>query len=132
MLVKISKKKNSYSARKGSKRFPNKNIAKFLNKPLVSYPIVEAIKSKLFDNVIVSSDSELINSIAKKYGANTVLRSKKLYKFSHELSACREYFSQKLLKGIELPEYFCVIYPTAILLKAKDLNNPLKYLIQKI
>ena len=76
---------------------------------------------------IVSSDSELINSIAKKYGASTVLRSKENSTNSaHELSACREYFSQKLRKGIELPEYFCVIYPTAILLKAKDFKQSFK------
>ena len=134
MSIKYKKNKKLafIPARGGSKRFPKKNIAKFFNKPLLSYPIVEAIKSKLFDSVVVSSDSKLINSIAEKYGAKTVLRSKKNSSNSaHELSACREYFNQTLIKGIELPEYFCVIYPTAVLLKAKDFKASFKLLEAK-
>jgi N-acylneuraminate cytidylyltransferase len=35
-------------ARFGSKRIPNKNIKNFNGKPIISYPILAAKKSKLF------------------------------------------------------------------------------------
>ena len=52
-------------ARGGSKRIPKKNIKNFCGKPLISWPIQIAIKSKLFDRVILSSEDAEIISIAK-------------------------------------------------------------------
>ena len=43
-------------ARGGSKRIKNKNIKSFLGKPMISYPIKAALKSKLFKKIIVSTD----------------------------------------------------------------------------
>lgn len=57
-------------ARGGSKGIPNKNIIKILNKPLIAYTIEAALKSKYIDDVIVSTDSEEISKISKKWGAN--------------------------------------------------------------
>ena len=45
-------------ARGGSKRIPNKNIKDFFGKPIISYAIETAIKSNLFDEIMVSTDSE--------------------------------------------------------------------------
>ena len=56
-------------ARSGSKRIPNKNIKKFLNKPLISYAIKAAKESGMVDRVIVSTDSPNIKKVAEKYGA---------------------------------------------------------------
>ena len=56
-------------ARQGSKRIKGKNIKNFLGKPIISYPIKEALNSKLFDYVIVSTDSSKIKKISEKYGA---------------------------------------------------------------
>ena len=42
-------------ARGGSKRIPKKNIKNFHGKPLIAYSIEVALKSKLFDKVVVSS-----------------------------------------------------------------------------
>lgn len=56
-------------ARAGSKRIPNKNIREIDGKPLIAYTIEEAKKSKLLDRIIVSTDSEKIAGIARKYGA---------------------------------------------------------------
>ena len=56
-------------ARGGSKRIPWKNIKDFFGKPLISYSIEVAESSGLFDNIIVSTDSEEIANIAQKYGA---------------------------------------------------------------
>ena len=57
-------------ARGGSKRIPKKNIKLFHGKPLIAYSIEVAIKSKLFDKVIVSTDDEEIAKIARSYGAD--------------------------------------------------------------
>ena len=114
-------------ARGGSKRFPKKNIASFMKSPLISYPIKEALKSKIFSEVIVSSDDDETIKIAKKYGALTVLRSKKNSSdIAHELEACREYFSILTKNKSTLPNFFCLIYPTAVLIKSKDFKNSYK------
>lgn len=56
-------------ARGGSKRLPNKNIIDFMGKPLIAHTIEAALKSDLFDRVMVSTDSEVIAKIAREYGA---------------------------------------------------------------
>ena len=41
------------TARGGSKRIPRKNIKDFFGKPLIAYSIETALKSNLFDKVVV-------------------------------------------------------------------------------
>jgi N-acylneuraminate cytidylyltransferase/CMP-N,N'-diacetyllegionaminic acid synthase len=55
-------------ARAGSKGLPGKNIKMIAGKPLIAWTIEEALKSKIVDKVIVSTDSELIAEIAREYG----------------------------------------------------------------
>ncbi len=43
-------------ARGGSKRIPKKNIKEFRGKPIIKYSIDAAIKSKIFDYILVSTD----------------------------------------------------------------------------
>jgi len=64
-------------ARGGSKRIPKKNINFFLGKPIIAYSIEAALKSNLFDEVVVSTDDAEIAEIAKNFGAKILLRSKK-------------------------------------------------------
>ena len=52
-------------ARSGSKRIPQKNIKKFHGKPLIAYSIQAAIKAKIFDEIIVSTDDDKIASVAQ-------------------------------------------------------------------
>ena len=56
-------------ARGGSKRIPRKNIRKFAGKPMIAHSIDCAIRSGLFDRIIVSTDDEEISQIAQKFGA---------------------------------------------------------------
>ena len=65
-------------ARSGSKGVKNKNIKKILGKPLIYYTIKEALKSKLINDYIISTDSKTISNISKKFGAKVpFLRPKK-------------------------------------------------------
>ena len=48
------------------KRIPKKNIKRFLGKPIISYSIEAAIKSKIFTEVMVSTDDEeIVESLQK-------------------------------------------------------------------
>ncbi len=65
-------------ARGGSKRIPLKNIKLFLGEPIISFSIRAAIESKLFDEVMVSTDDEQIANVSLKHGAKVpFLRSLK-------------------------------------------------------
>jgi CMP-N,N'-diacetyllegionaminic acid synthase len=57
-------------ARAGSQRVPGKNIRPLAGHPLIAYAIAGARESRLFDDVIVSTDSEEIAAIARHYGAD--------------------------------------------------------------
>jgi CMP-N,N'-diacetyllegionaminic acid synthase len=56
-------------ARVGSKRVPGKNVRVLGGHPMIAYTIAPALESKVFDAVIVSTDSEEIAAIARHYGA---------------------------------------------------------------
>ena len=55
-------------ARGGSKGIPGKNIKDLYGQPLISYTIQAALDCKKIDRVVVSTDSEEIAGVAKKYG----------------------------------------------------------------
>ena len=59
-------------ARGGSKGIEKKNIRKINNKPLIAYTIESTLSSKLFDDVIVSTDDKEIAEISESYGAKAV------------------------------------------------------------
>jgi N-acylneuraminate cytidylyltransferase len=56
-------------ARGGSKGLPRKNTRNFCGKPLIAWSIEQAKAVSRIDRVIVSTDSEEIAEVARKYGA---------------------------------------------------------------
>jgi N-acylneuraminate cytidylyltransferase len=56
-------------ARGGSQRVPGKNLLPLAGHPLIAYAIAAAHASRLFDAVVVSTDSEEIADAARRYGA---------------------------------------------------------------
>ena len=58
-------------ARGGSKRIPRKNIKDFCGKPMISYVVNSALKSKLFNKIHISSDSDEIRKYSEKLGCKT-------------------------------------------------------------
>lgn len=58
------------TARGGSKRIPGKNKKPFLGKPIICYSIEAALASRLFAEVMVSTDDMEIAEIARKAGAS--------------------------------------------------------------
>ena len=64
-------------ARGGSKGVKNKNIKEINGKPLIAYTIEQAKKSKLFEHIIISTDSDEIAKIAESYGAEVFFKRSK-------------------------------------------------------
>ncbi len=56
-------------ARSGSKGLPNKNIKLLAGKPLIAHAIDFAMRSGMFEKVLLSTDSEEYAEIGKRYGA---------------------------------------------------------------
>ena len=111
-------------ARGGSKRIPKKNIKSFCGKPLIAYSIETALKSNLFEKVIVSTDSEEIAEVAKKYGAEIpFMRPKEL---SDDYSSSDDAVSHAIgflkERGEEF-RYVCTIYATAPFLQVEYLKK---------
>ena len=108
-------------ARSGSKRIKNKNIKKINNVPLLGIVIKIALKSKIFERVIVSTDSKKISKLAIKYGAEVpYLRNKKLandYTTTYEVLV-------DVVKKLKLKnKYIFCLYPTAIFTMIADLKK---------
>lgn len=66
-------------ARSGSKGIRNKNLKKINNISLIGHAVKCAIKSKIFSDIVISTDSKRYGSEAEKFGGKFLfLRSKKL------------------------------------------------------
>ena len=64
-------------ARGGSKGIPLKNLTLLGKKPLIYHTVKASLDSKI-DRTVVSTDNLKISKIASKYGAEVILRPKKL------------------------------------------------------
>jgi len=110
-------------ARGGSKRIPKKNIKEFCGKPLIAYSIEVAKESNLFDKIVVSTDSEEIAKVAKKYGAEVQMRPAKLADDYTGTGDVVKYVVDTLKQEGFSFEYICTIYATAPFLQVKYLKE---------
>lgn len=119
-------------ARGGSKRIPGKNVKHFLGKPIIAYSIEEALSSGLFDQVLVSTDSEEIAEIAKKYGAKVpFMRPSELSDDYTTTAPVIEHAVQWLQDQGENPAYVCCIYAAAPFIQSKYLAKGYELLRSK-
>lgn len=111
-------------ARGGSKRIPRKNIKSFLGKPIIAYSIEAALKSGLFDEVMVSTDDTEITKIAKEYGASApFLRTDKNADDYATLADVIIEVLASYKKHDKEFETICCILPTAPFVSATKLND---------
>ena len=115
-------------ARQGSQGVSNKNIKIIKNLPLIAHTIIQAKQSKIFDNIIVSSDSEKIMNISEKYGASVFFKrpkilakntSPKIPVIIHALKKSELYFNKKYDIIVDLD-------PTSPLRKILDIKKSLE------
>ena len=112
------------TARGGSKRIPKKNIKEFCGKPIIAYSIRAALDSGIFDEVMVSTDSEEIAEIAREYGAKVpFMRSAKT---SDDFATTADVLMEVLERYQEIGRTFDVmscIYPTAPFVTPQKLQS---------
>lgn len=111
------------TARGGSKRIPGKNIKDFCGKPIMAYAIAAALDSRLFDEVMVSTDSPEIAEIAKAHGASVpFMRSPSA---SDDYATTADVLHEVLSAYAEREKSFdfmCCLYPTAPFVTAEKLR----------
>jgi N-acylneuraminate cytidylyltransferase len=114
-------------ARLNSKRIFKKNIKSFWGHPIISYSIKTAKNSKIFDKIIVSTDSEEIGRISEKYGAEFLFKRPKFlsndYIWPNEVV---KHSINWIEKNFSKPKFICCIFATAPLMLSKDLINSYK------
>ena len=112
------------TARGGSKRIPKKNIKPFAGKPIICYSIEAALNSGVFDEVMVSTDSEEIAAIAGQAGAKIpFMRSEQT---ANDFATTRDVLLEVLENYEKMGKRFdtiCCIYPTSPFLTAEKLRQ---------
>lgn len=116
-------------ARGGSIRIPRKNIKEFCGKPMIAYSIECALKSDLFDQVVVSTDDKEIATLAEAYGATVpFIRPAEL---AHDHAGTIPVIAHAI-KWFEamgqMPSVVCCIYATAPFVQSEDLKQGLETL----
>ncbi|MFC5194200.1 pseudaminic acid cytidylyltransferase [Bizionia hallyeonensis] len=119
-------------ARGGSKRIPRKNVKPFLGKPIIAYSIEAALKSDLFDEVMVSTDDKEIAEIARKYGAKVpFLRSSTN---ANDFAVLSDVVQEVLNGYSDIDKIFdtvCCLLPTAPFISAKKIRDAYQKLVDE-
>ena len=120
-------------ARSGSKGVPKKNIKELAGAPLISYTIKAAKKSEFITRVIVSTDSEEIADVARKYGAEVpFLRPAELATDDSKAIDVYLYTIERLnLENDEQINEFLVLLPTSPLRNYMDIDQAIKIFKKK-
>lgn len=119
-------------ARGGSKGVPHKNIKLLKGFPLIAYSIVLAQLSQKIQRVIVSTDSEEIAEIAKKFGAEVPFMRPD--SFSGDKSPDYEFVNHALewlaTHEGKVPEYIVHVRPTTPLRIPSVVDNAIEAFVK--
>ena len=119
-------------ARGNSKTIPGKNYKNFNGKPIIANTIKKLKESKIFDKIIVSTDSKKIASISKKYGAEVPFKRPKF--FSNDYASGTSVISHSvrflIKKGYQF-DYVCCVYAPNPFLQISDLKKGFKKIKSK-
>lgn len=119
-------------ARSGSKGLKDKNIKMLNNKPLIAYSIEAAIKTGLFEDVMLSTDSEQYASVAKEYGAGVPFLRSEIT--SGDAAGSFDVVREVLFMYAETGKRFesiCLLQPTSPLRDCADIENAYRLLEEK-
>jgi CMP-N-acetylneuraminic acid synthetase len=119
-------------ARSGNQEIKNKNIIKIKKKLLIEYTLINAKKSKLLDDIIVSTNSRKIQSITIKNGIECpYLRPKRLAtKLSH-VSETLFYTLKKCEKiNKKKYDYVVMLQPTSPKRDRNEIDRCIKKIIK--
>ena len=109
-------------SRIGSKRLKKKNIKNFLGNPIILVTLKNIIKSKLFNKIIISSDSNIVLNICKNNFNVAVHKRNK--KYSSDNSTTVEAIKSCIIDmNIINNSNICCIYPCAPMIDKDDLQK---------
>jgi len=120
-------------ARKGSKGVKNKNIVKINNKYLIEYTLKHALKSKIIDEIYVSSNDKRIKKITEKFKkVNFLFRKNSLSNSKTLLKKVILDFLNFINNDYDLKKINLVLLqPTSPQRKAKDIDEAIKLFKKK-
>lgn len=111
-------------AKRVSSRIKNKNIKKINNRYLIEYTILSSIKSKVFSNIIVSSDSLKVKNICNDYDLTFIERPKSISKKNSDIKDAILFTLNELYKyKINQPDLIIILEPTSPLRSVKTIKN---------
>ena len=113
-------------ARGGSKRIPKKNIKNFAGRPIIEWSIETGLNANYYDEIIVSTDDEVIKLVAESAGAKVpFIRPKNISDdFSTTLDVIKHAINWYKLEGHILTDITC-LYPTSPFTTVEDLRQAL-------
>lgn len=118
-------------ARAGSKGLPRKNVCLLRGHPLIAWTIDAAIRSGLFERVVVSTDGEEIARAARRYGATVVRRPDEL---ATDTAASKDAVihacSVLAAEGVK-PHHIVLLQPTSPLRLPEDILETVKLVTEK-
>ena len=117
-------------ARGGSKRLPNKNILEIAGKPLIAWTIEVSLENLWIEKTLVTSDSEEILSIAKGWGAESILRPSELA-LDHTPSFDAIQHALHTLPKPEKYDWLILLQPTSPLRSSKHIDDAIDFLFKK-
>ena len=114
-------------ARGGSKRLPRKNILDLCGKPLISWSIEAALKSKYISKVVVSSDDEEILNISSNFGADIIKRP---YELANDTATTFDAIKHTI-NNLEKYDYIVLLQPTSPLRNENQIDEAIELLEEK-
>lgn len=119
-------------ARSGSKGLKDKNIKELKGKPMLAYTIETAIESNIFDDIVLSTDSEKYAKIGRDFGAQVpFLRPDNLSTDEATTKDVMVYTLERLRSEGKNYDYFMILQPTSPLRTAENIREAVGLLFEK-
>lgn len=113
-------------ARKGSKGLKNKNIKLLHGKKLYMWPVDAALKSGIFNKIIITTD---IPQILSTSIPNVIIHNRPK-RFCKDISPSSEFIFDVISQYVTDEEYFCLLEPTSPFTDAQDIKRSFKKLLR--
>ena len=118
------------TARKGSKGVKNKNLKKINNKPLIYYTFDFIKKNNIFDNILLTTNSDELINYSKKFSFIECPFKRPEY-LSNDKSSQEDAMLHALNwfeKKYYSPHYICILEPTTPFRSRRTFNKAFKIL----
>ena len=116
-------------ARAGSKGIKFKNRINFYGKPLIHWTIIEALKSRIIDKIIVSTNDKKILNLSNHYNDKRLFFETRPKSLSNDNSMVYSTI-KKILKENDIYKNFILLQPDSPLRKKKHIDQSIKLFLK--